>query len=89
VQCPQLGKHFVIGESAAAFTNDALGCIEITRLNNGFEHPVGAHPHIRRVHHTTFFQLEGFTVKDVVADVFFVGEDAVDNTARPFAAKIG
>ncbi len=88
-QAAQALQHVRVGITAVTLADDPLRRVEHLRVHNGLEHAVGPDPHVRRIDHAFLFQLVGFAVVDVVADVFLVGEDLVHHLAGPVAAKVG
>jgi len=69
---------------------DTIECfsLEEVRRNDGREGADGTDPHVRRVDDALAFELEGDPVEDVVADVFFAGQDAVNRVSGPQPAQI-
>ena len=69
---------------------DDFACAQEQRLvHNGGVGAFGPDPHLAKVHHPALLQLEGHLVVDVVADVFFVGQDLVNGRPGPWSLKIG
>ncbi len=81
--------HFLICQSPAAFKNDVLCGQKISGLDDGFKRIIFSHPFFRGIFDALFLQLEGLAVINIVADIFFVGQNGTDGCLRPVFSQIG
>ncbi|MNE29850.1 hypothetical protein D3C80_1233450 [compost metagenome] len=84
----QLTEQLLVGKTPAPILDDPLSGVEKIRIDDGFEGPVLAHPHVRRVDHTFGLQFEGPPIIDVVTDILLIGQNLVDRGACPRSTKI-
>ena len=82
-------EEVLVAEAAAAVLNDPLGRLEEVGIDDTVEHAVRTDPRLRRIDDALGFQFEGDAIVEVVADVFFIGQDLVDDAARPGSAEVG
>ena len=84
----QFFQHLLIGEFLAARQNDFPRLEEQFRLDDAFKNAVGSNPFVRRIVHMLLFQFARGPVIDVVADVFFVGENLMHRRPVPCPPKV-
>ena len=82
-------EQLLVGVTLAPGVDDALRSFIEVWFDNRLEGPVMADPHVGWIEDSLGLQLERDPVVDIVADVFFVGQDLVDRASGPRSTEIG
>ena len=82
------GKKLFIRIVPGSGVDDCTGSLKKCPLHNGWIYAFSANPHFTWIDDSPLLKLERYLVKNIVADVFFVGQDLMDRRSRPAASQI-
>ncbi|MNL17130.1 hypothetical protein D3C87_1382070 [compost metagenome] len=86
---PQHPQHLTVVQMKRPFCDDGLRLREHLNWDDCFERSIPSNPLFRWVAHMLDLQLERRSVVDVMAYVFFVGENLMNGAPRPLNSRIG